>query len=86
MVPYHFSTRFEKHINMFMTLTLMPGTHYLKKAMFYGKNIKLNTISQLYCLSFEYSSTCFGHPHARNMLSCIQTTGNKAERLMHLVS
>jgi len=22
------------------------------------------SISQIYCLSFKYSSTCFGHPHA----------------------
>jgi len=27
----------------------------------------------------------YGYKDARNMLSCIQTTGNKAERLMHLV-
>jgi hypothetical protein len=22
--------------------------------------------SQVYCLSFKYSSTCFGHPHAHH--------------------
>ena len=26
-----------------------------------------------------------GHEDARNMLSCIQTTSNKLERLLHLV-
>ena len=24
------------------------------------------SVSQLYCLSFKYSSTCFGHPHAHH--------------------
>jgi len=77
---------------------------------------------QVYYLSFKYSSTCFGHPHAhhqelqqlqqqplvyrrsseskpeaatavvapddghkdaRNMLSCIYTTSNKLEKLLH---
>ena len=27
--------------------------------------------SQVYYLSFKYSSTCFGHEDAQNMLSCI---------------
>ena len=28
-------------------------------------------ISQVYCLSFKYSSTCFGHPHAHHQgLNC----------------
>jgi hypothetical protein len=33
----------------------------------------------------SYSSTCFGHPHAWNRLSCIKTTSNKPEKLLHLV-
>jgi hypothetical protein len=30
------------------------------------------SISQLYCLSFQYSSTCFGHPHVHHqeLIAC----------------
>ena len=32
----------------------------------------MHQISQLYCLSFKYSSTCFGHPHAHHqeLINC----------------
>ena len=31
------------------------------------------SISQLYCLPFKYSSTCFGHPHAHHIFKWINT-------------
>ena len=40
--------------------------HYFKKSSFKLINQLDAAISQVYYLSFKYSSTCFGHPHAHH--------------------
>jgi len=58
------SCHFQKS-NNFIT----PATSYVH---FKSTNQPDATISQVYYLTSTriYSSTCFGRPHARNMLSC----------------
>jgi hypothetical protein len=50
-----------------------------RKHFYYNKhtiNIQINqsdaSIPQIYCSSFKYSSTCFGHPHAhyQELINC----------------
>jgi len=38
----------------------------------YSNNQPDASISQIYCLWFKYSSTCFGHPHAHHqeLINC----------------
>ena len=64
--------------------TIIKLKHYCKKCIFLGfvslciiihsnkSNQPDESISQIYCSSFKYSSTCFGHPHAhhRELINC----------------
>jgi hypothetical protein len=72
-------SRCENNINMFRVYK------FVRHHTFNWINQQDAATFQVYYLSFGYSWTCFGHPHARNMLSCIQTTSNKLENLPHLV-
>jgi hypothetical protein len=42
-------------------------------------------VSSVFYLTFVYSSTRFGHTHARNVLSCKYTSSKILEKLLHLV-